>query len=126
MHFLGSCDEGSLVNSLMRLFLTALGTAASHKMGRRFLKEIVATLQTSNLHRLMGVDIFHLSIVVLVAMHLDGFLDELLCCLSVVGHNTGLKAIQMYHTCCQGMNETYPCCLVLGISFNEFQKEASM
>ena len=32
----------------------------------------------------------------------------------------------MYHVRCQGVNETYPCCLVFGISFNEFQKETSM
>mgnify|MGYP006872989838 FL=1 len=74
----------------------------------------------------MGVDIFHFSVVVLVAMHLHGLFDELLFCLSVVWHNIGLKAIQMYHIRCQGVNETYPCCLVLGIPFNEFQKEASM
>ena len=32
----------------------------------------------------------------------------------------------MCHIRCQGVNETYPCRLVLGISFNELQKEARM
>ena len=60
MYFFCSRNESCLVNSLMRLFLTALGTATPHKVGCWLLKEKVATLQTSNLYRLMGVDIFHL------------------------------------------------------------------
>ena len=60
MHFLGSCNKCGLINSLVRLLLAALGTTSPHKMGSWLLKEIITTLQTSNLYRLMGVDVFHL------------------------------------------------------------------
>ena len=86
MHRPCSGDKHFLIDPLVCLSLATMRTALSHKMVSRTLKENDTTPSALYPYWRMRIDVFHFRIVVLVAMYLLCFSDELFNSFSFVIH----------------------------------------
>ena len=73
-------NESLLTHSSFQLLLATIRTSMPSQMARRLLQENDTALSALYPYWLMGVDIFHFRIVILVAMYFFRLFNELLCC----------------------------------------------